>query len=73
MVMLDRSTATATPAPVPCPGLPGPPTEWPRAASAAYWSLLRDLNHWCRDTGSPMATNAWVAETAVREAWASAG
>ena len=32
----------------------------------AYWQLLRELNAWCRDTGSPTTLNAWLAEEALR-------
>ena len=43
--------------------------EWPDDADRAYNDLLRGLNGWCREHGSSMVTNSWIAEEAVRQSW----
>ena len=49
--------------------LPEDRAEWPGDAGQEYGRLLRELNSWSRDHNSPMSTNPWVAEEAVRRGW----
>jgi len=49
--------------------LPENRAEWPDDAGREYGRLLRELNSWSRDHDSPMSTNSWVAEEAVRRGW----
>lgn len=51
-------------------GLPDHRSLWPREAKEAFGQVLSELNSWCREFGQPSSSNTWVAETAVREAWA---
>ena len=52
--------------------LPPSRAAWPTTAQQAFRHTLSELNSWCRDIGWPPGNNAWIAETAVREAWAAA-
>ena len=49
--------------------LPEDRAEWPDDAGREYGRLLRELNSWSRDHNSPMSTNPWIAEEAVRRGW----
>ncbi len=49
--------------------LPDHRSSWPKNAVSAYWDLLGELNDWCRECDQPFTSNAWIAETAVRQAW----
>ena len=49
--------------------LPKRRSSWPEAAVGAYMQLLGELNAWCWECNQPSASNAWIAETAVRQSW----
>ncbi len=72
---MDRHADVRTP-PTAAPGgleLPRDRRDWPLEARAALRELLRELDLWCRRRDWPATNNDWVAETAVRQAWAMDG
>ena len=71
MAALD-SMSSHTEAQLGASALPPHRAAWPTSAQLAYRHTLSELNSWCRDFGWPPGNNPWVAETAVREAWAAA-
>jgi hypothetical protein len=56
-------------APRPATLLPADRSEWPEPARTAFHDVLRQLDRWCKRHDWPTATNAWVAEEAVRQSW----
>jgi hypothetical protein len=49
--------------------LPADISDWPEKARAALRDVSRELDRWCRHNDWPMATNAGLAEEAIRQAW----
>ena len=50
-------------------GLPAHRAEWPDGARQAFCEVLRQLDGWCREHDRPRATNAAIAEHAIRQVW----
>ena len=53
----------------PVEALPADRSTWSDDADNTYREVLRELDRWCRDTGSSGILNSWVAEEAVRQTW----
>ena len=49
--------------------LPASRAEWPDGARQAFHDVLRQLDGWCRERDRPRATNAAIAEQAIRQVW----